>query len=89
MRFTIHIFRDSIGCLTLLSLSRSLIAAYIGNIVGALFVALPAVWFFLGDYNYNADTELATVETGRGTNRLTGTPDSESNNGKGEEFRRA
>ncbi|KII92076.1 hypothetical protein PLICRDRAFT_50507 [Plicaturopsis crispa FD-325 SS-3] len=29
---------------------KSLIAAYIGNIVGALLVALPAVYFYLGDY---------------------------------------
>jgi len=29
---------------------RSLIASYIGNIIGALFVALPATYFYLGDY---------------------------------------
>lgn len=29
---------------------RSFIAAYIGNIVGALFVAIPAVYFYLSDY---------------------------------------
>jgi hypothetical protein len=30
---------------------RSFIAAYLGNIIGALFVALPAVYFYLKDYN--------------------------------------
>ena len=30
---------------------RSFIASYIGNIIGALLVALPAVYFYLGDYN--------------------------------------
>lgn len=30
---------------------RSLIAAYLGNIVGALFVGLPAVYFYLGDWS--------------------------------------
>ncbi|KAJ7770134.1 putative formate/nitrite transporter [Mycena maculata] len=30
---------------------KSLIASYLGNIVGALFVALPAVYFHLWDYN--------------------------------------
>lgn len=30
---------------------KSFIAAYIGNIVGAQLVALPAVYFYLGDYN--------------------------------------
>ncbi|KAF5370730.1 hypothetical protein D9758_002009 [Tetrapyrgos nigripes] len=29
---------------------KSLIASYIGNIIGALFVGLPAAWFYLGDY---------------------------------------
>jgi len=32
-------------------LHRSFIASYLGNIVGALLVALPAVYFYLGDYN--------------------------------------
>jgi len=30
---------------------KSFIASYIGNIIGALLVALPAVYFYLGDYN--------------------------------------
>lgn len=29
---------------------RSLIAAFLGNIVGALFVAIPFTYFYLGDY---------------------------------------
>jgi len=34
---------------------KSLIATYLGNIVGAAFVWLPAVYFYLGDYVYAAD----------------------------------
>jgi hypothetical protein len=30
---------------------KSFIAAYLGNIVGALFVAIPAVYFYLSDSN--------------------------------------
>lgn len=30
---------------------RSFIASYLGNIVGAQLVALPAVYFYLSDYN--------------------------------------
>ncbi|THV02340.1 putative formate/nitrite transporter [Dendrothele bispora CBS 962.96] len=30
---------------------KSLIASYLGNIIGALFVALPATYFYLGDYD--------------------------------------
>jgi len=30
---------------------KSFIASYLGNIIGALLVALPAVYFYLGDYN--------------------------------------
>lgn len=37
--------------LSLLFLSRSLIAAFLGNVVGALFVALPATYMYLGDYS--------------------------------------
>ena len=29
---------------------RSLIAAFLGNVVGALLVGLPAVYLYLGDY---------------------------------------
>ncbi|KAF8558040.1 putative formate/nitrite transporter [Imleria badia] len=31
-------------------IKKSLIASYIGNIIGALFVGLPAVYFYLGDW---------------------------------------
>lgn len=31
-------------------LFRSLIASFLGNVVGALFVALPATYMYLGDY---------------------------------------
>ncbi|KAG6329187.1 hypothetical protein ID866_9902 [Astraeus odoratus] len=31
-------------------IKKSLIASYLGNIVGALLVAVPAVYFYLGDY---------------------------------------
>ncbi|TFY82348.1 hypothetical protein EWM64_g1664 [Hericium alpestre] len=40
---------------------KSLIAAYIGNIVGALFVALPAVYFYLDDWRAAG---LADAEAG-------------------------
>ncbi|KAF9244936.1 putative formate/nitrite transporter [Melanogaster broomeanus] len=32
-------------------IKKSLIASYIGNLIGALFVGLPAVYFYLGDWN--------------------------------------
>jgi len=47
---------------------KSLIAAYIGNIVGALLVALPAVYFYLGDYHYT-DKGLDGLESGEGMNQ--------------------
>ncbi|OCH85425.1 Formate/nitrite transporter [Obba rivulosa] len=45
---------------------KSLIAAYIGNIVGALLVALPAVYFYLWDFNAGG---LRAVEEGEIFNR--------------------
>ncbi|KAI0055187.1 Formate/nitrite transporter [Artomyces pyxidatus] len=42
---------------------KSLIAAFIGNAVGALFVALPAVYFYLGDYTGPAGS-LEKAEAG-------------------------
>ena len=42
---------------------RSLIAAYLGNIVGALFVGLPALYWYLGDYHFS-DTRLKALEGG-------------------------
>lgn len=45
-------------------LYRSLIAAYLGNIIGALFVGLPAVYFYLGDWTAGGlrNAEEAQVE---------------------------
>ena len=44
---------------------RSLIAAFLGNVVGALFVAIPAVYFFLGDYDCQLDSrKLQGIEEG-------------------------
>jgi len=40
---------------------KSLIASFIGNVVGALFVALPAVYMYLGDYRAGG---LRTTEEG-------------------------
>jgi len=44
---------------------KSFIAAYLGNIVGALFVALPAIYFYLSDSS--GDT-LRGVEQGQELN---------------------
>lgn len=41
---------------------RSLIASYLGNIVGALLVALPAWYFYLRDYD--PALEMERVERG-------------------------
>ena len=52
---------------------RSLIASYIGNIVGALFVGLPAVYMYLGDYHFT-DTELKSLEGGASPKPSDSTP---------------
>ncbi|KAI3618671.1 formate nitrite [Moniliophthora roreri] len=44
---------------------KSFIASYIGNIVGALLVGLPAVYFYLSDYEAGG---LRTAETGEALN---------------------
>ncbi|KAL1728848.1 Formate/nitrite transporter [Schizophyllum commune] len=46
---------------------KSLFAAFFGNIVGALFVALPAVYFWLGDYKAGG---LREAEQGEVMNTL-------------------
>jgi len=45
---------------------KSLIAAFIGNVVGALFVAVPFTYFYLGDYRAGG---LEDVEEGEGLAR--------------------
>ncbi|CAL1707771.1 unnamed protein product [Somion occarium] len=50
---------------------KSLFASLFGNIVGALCVALPAVYWYLPDYKYE-DTELRGLETGEGANQGAG-----------------
>ena len=52
---------------------RSLIASYIGNIVGALFVGLPAVYMYLRNYDFT-DTELKNLENGGSPRPTTSTP---------------
>lgn len=51
---------------SILTLSRSLIAAYLGNIVGALLVALPALYFYAPDYRASG---LLAAEAGQATNQ--------------------
>ena len=60
-------------------LCRSLLAAFFGNIVGALFVAIPHTYFYLRDYDYARDSapdarHMRNVEEGEGLNemRITG-----------------
>jgi formate/nitrite transporter len=54
---------------------KSFIASYLGNIVGALLVALPALYFYLGDYNADG---LRTAEKGRTESAGSNTSDKES-----------
>ncbi|OAX39776.1 putative formate/nitrite transporter [Rhizopogon vinicolor AM-OR11-026] len=53
---------------------RSLIAAFLGNIIGALFVGLPAVYFYLGDWHAGG---LRDVEEVRVERKIFNTIDSE------------
>lgn len=46
-----------------------MIAAYLGNIVGAMFVALPYTYFYLLDYHPDT-TGLAAVEEGEVFNEM-------------------
>ena len=53
---------------------KSLIASLIGNIIGALFVAIPACYFWLGDWDYHAEVALKNLEGGEVMNQqLAGT----------------
>ena len=45
---------------------RSLIASYLGNIVGALFVGMPALYMYLWNYHFT-DSQLGRLEAGRGS----------------------
>ncbi|KAI0699534.1 Formate/nitrite transporter [Cytidiella melzeri] len=45
---------------------KSLIAAYLGNIVGALIVGLPAVYMYLDEYHFT-DTQMRNLEDGSNT----------------------
>ena len=59
---------------------RSLIASYLGNIVGGLIVGLPATYFYLSDYRADG---LRGVEEGEAFNGDTSnvTADAESSKG--------
>ena len=46
---------------------RSLIAAFVGNVVGALLVAVPYTYFYLSDYIPAG--HLRAVEEGEGVDR--------------------
>ncbi|KAI9442745.1 Formate/nitrite transporter [Lactarius indigo] len=55
---------------------KSFIAAYLGNIVGALLVALPAVYFYLGDYDASGLVQAEAGESnGSGSSSLRNTHD--------------
>ena len=46
-----------------------MIAAFLGNVIGALCVAVPAVYFYLSDYDYRLDSkQLRSVEEGEAMN---------------------
>ncbi|KAJ4467978.1 Formate/nitrite transporter [Lentinula edodes] len=54
---------------------KSLIAAYLGNVIGALFVAMPATYFYLRDYNAGnmraaENGELSTGELAAGVTEI-------------------
>lgn len=51
---------------------KSLIAAFLGNVIGALFVVLPSIYFYLWDFDYVQDVvSVRGVEEGEGLNELT------------------
>jgi len=63
-------------------IKKSLFAAFFGNIVGALFVALPFTYFYLSDYHAGG---LRGVEEGEGLNPIVqgASPSSSLADGKG------
>jgi hypothetical protein len=58
---------------------KSLIAAYLGNIIGALFVAIPAIYFYLSDSTANG---LRGVEEGEVLNERAGLANGTSSEAK-------
>ncbi|KAI0293356.1 Formate/nitrite transporter-domain-containing protein [Multifurca ochricompacta] len=64
---------------------KSFIAAYLGNIVGALLVAIPAVYFYLEDYHpagglEEAETGEALIAGGPPTHQSSGSSSLRNNN---------
>ena len=55
---------------TFLCACRSLIASYLGNIVGALFVGLPALYMYLQHYDFT-DTQMKELEAGQASQTQT------------------
>ena len=55
---------------------KSFIAAYLGNIVGALFVAIPAIYFYLRDPAADSLREVEECEAVNGTVMVNGPPTS-------------
>lgn len=51
---------------------KSFIAAYLGNIVGALFVAIPAIYFYLWDPAADSLREVEECEAVNGTVMVNG-----------------
>ena len=60
-----------------------MIAAFLGNVVGALLVAIPYTYFYLSDYLPAGN--LRTVEEGEGFNQTVMVRESNSDNGKSSE----
>jgi len=55
------------GLTVALYIRKSLIAAFLGNVVGALLVAVPATYFYLGDYGVGG---LRDAENGNGNGKV-------------------
>ena len=61
--------RVSLQLTTAEYIRKSLIASYIGNIVGAAFVWVPYTYFYLGDYHADT-TGLRRAEEGETVNEV-------------------